>query len=89
MICHALDRAGLPPYVPQGAYYVLVDISRIPGQGSKEKAMNLLRQTGVASVPGEAFYQDEAGENLARFCFAKEDAILEEACKRIENVRLF
>jgi len=85
-ICGALDRAGLTPFVPQGAYYVLADISRIPGGNSKEKAMHLLKQTGVACVPGEAFYHDDAGENLARFCFAKEDAVLNEACARIEKL---
>ena len=85
-ICGALAKAGLEPYVPQGAYYVLADISRIPGASSKEKAMNLLRQSGVACVPGEAFYHDDAGENLARFCFAKEDAVLDEACRRIEKI---
>jgi aminotransferase len=85
-ICAALATAGLLPYQPQGAYYVLADISRIPGASSKEKAMNLLRQSGVACVPGEAFYHDDAGENLARFCFAKEDAVLDEACRRIEKI---
>lgn len=87
-ICGALARAGLEPCVPQGAYYILADISRLPGKGSKEKAMNLLRQTGVASVPGEAFYHDDAGEALARFCFAKEDSVLDEACKRIEQLNV-
>jgi len=82
-ICEALSQARLEPYVPQGAYYVLADLSRIPGKNSKEKAMNLLRQSGVACVPGEAFYHDAAGENLARFCFAKENTVLEEACRRI------
>ena len=85
-VCGALYTAGLKPHVPQGAYYVLADISRIPGEGSKAKAMNLLRQSGVACVPGEAFYHDDAGENLARFCFAKEDAVLEEACRRLEKI---
>jgi aminotransferase len=85
-ICDALSKAGLEPSVPQGAYYVLADISRIPGQGSKEKAINLLRRSGVACVPGEAFYHNDAGENLARFCFAKEDAVLDDACRRIEKV---
>jgi aminotransferase len=82
-ICAALAKTGLEPYVPQGAYYVLADISRIPGKGSKEKARHLLRQSGVACVPGKAFYHDEAGENLARFCFAKEDILLDEACRKI------
>jgi len=60
----------------------------LPGQASKEKAMFLLKHTGVASVPGEAFFHDEGGENLARFCFAKEDPVLDEACRRIERLRL-
>jgi aminotransferase len=82
-ICDALARAGMKPYIPQGAYYVLADMSAVPGNTSKEKAMHLLRKTGVACVPGEAFYHDDSGENLARFCFAKEDAILDEACKKL------
>jgi aminotransferase len=84
-ICAALAKAGLKPQVPQGAYYVLADISPIPGKSSKAKAMHLLRATGVACVPGEAFYHDGAGDNLARFCFAKEDAVLDEACRRIDQ----
>lgn len=87
-ICEALDRAGLTPHVPQGAYYILADISRLPGKASKERAMHLLRETGVACVPGEAFYHDDAGENLARFCFAKEDSILDEACRRLSRLKL-
>ena len=82
-VCHALKKAGLNPHVPQGAYYILADISGLPGKNSKERAMYLLERTGVASVPGEAFYDGDGGENLARFCFAKEDAVLEEACKRL------
>jgi aminotransferase len=88
-ICGALAKAGLTPYDPQGAYYVLADISQVPGAKSKEKAMNLLKQSGVACVPGEAFFHDEAGENLARFCFAKEGAVLDEACRRIEKTTKF
>lgn len=85
-ICGALHAAGLKPYVPQGAYYVLADISGLPGANSKDRAMHLLRQTGVACVPGSAFYHDDSGESLARFCFAKEDTILDEACRRIERL---
>ena len=85
-ICNALSMAGLKPYVPQGAYYVLADISRLPGINSKERAMSLLQKTGVACVPGEAFYHDDAGEDLARFCFAKEDSVLDQACKRLEQL---
>jgi len=84
-ICAALADAGLTPHIPAGAYYVLADISQLPGGGSKEKAMYLLEKTGVACVPGKAFYHDAAGENLARFCFAKEDTVLDEACRRLSD----
>jgi len=87
-ICQALDDSGLKPYVPQGAYYVLADISQLPGHTSKERAMHILRKTGVACVPGSAFYHDDSGENLARFCFAKEDAVLDEACDRLKKLRI-
>ena len=84
-ICEALTKAGLTPHIPQGAYYVLADISRLPGENSKQRAMYLLHKTGVACVPGMAFYHDDAGKGLARFCFAKEDSILEEACRLIRD----
>ncbi|MEW6542731.1 MAG: pyridoxal phosphate-dependent aminotransferase [Nitrospirota bacterium] len=84
--CRALTKAGLPPSVPQGAYYVLADVSRLPGATGKERAMALLEQTGVAGVPGEAFFQGDTGNRFIRLCFAKTDADLEEACRRIERL---
>jgi aminotransferase len=83
LICSTLDKVGLTPAVPQGAYYVLADVSNIPGTTSKEKAMYILKKTGVASVPGSAFFHDNSGDNLVRFCFAKSKENLEEACQRI------
>ena len=86
-ICDTLHEAGLEPYVPQGAYYVLADVSSVPGKGSKEKAMEILRRTGIASVPGSAFYHDDAGENLVRFCFAKRDGVLDRACEQLGRMK--
>lgn len=85
-ICEALTRANLLPYIPQGAYYVLADASSLPGTSSKDKAMFLLQQTGVASVPGEAFFHRENGKALLRFCFAKTDRELQDACNRLERL---
>jgi aminotransferase len=85
-ICASLAHAGLHPHIPQGAYYVLADLSSLPGLNSKERAMYLLERIGVACVPGEAFYHDGGGA-LARFCFAKDDLILDEACRRIEGLK--
>ena len=87
MICDALRTAGLKPSVPAGSYYVLAEAANVPGGNSVEKAMNLLHLTGVASVPGEAFFQGGRGANLLRFCFAKTDRDLEQACERLSKLR--
>ncbi len=86
LICKALQDAGFSFSSPQGAYYVLADASHLDGATSKGKAMCLLERVGVASVPGEAFYHDKGGENLLRFCYAKEDADLENACQRLRGL---
>lgn len=86
-ICEALRKAGLEPSVPQGAYYILADVSRLPGKTSKDRAMYLLQKTGVATVPGEAFFHASDGDNLVRLCFAKTDTELDEACRRLEQLR--
>ena len=83
MLCAALAQAGMTPSIPPGAYYVLADISALPGATARDKARHLLRQTGVAAVAGSAFFADARGENLARFCFAKRDGDLREACRRL------
>jgi aminotransferase len=85
-ICEVLEQVGLRPYIPQGAYYVLADVSSLPGKNSKEKAMVLLEQTGVASVPGEAFIHAGRGKDLVRLCFAKKEEELHEACQRLQRL---
>lgn len=85
-LCSSLHDAGLPPHVPKGAYYVLTDASRLPGETSKQRAMHLLSATGVATVPGEAFFQGAGGSALLRFCFAKSDEDLDEACRRLARL---
>lgn len=87
ILCDALMRGGLNPLVPQGAYYVLADVSKLGFGGAKAAAMALLESCKVASVPGTAFYQSRTGEGLLRFCFAKEDPILIEAGRRIATFR--
>ena len=81
-ICASLTRAGLPPSVPTGAYYVLAEAASIPGADSKARACKLLADTGIAAVSGAAFFATDAagknrGDHLLRFCFAKKDAELD------------
>lgn len=84
LFCKTLAKAGLTPHVPQGAYYTLADISSLPGKTAKERAMFLLKETGVACVPGSAFYEGRTGESLARFCYGREMDILMDACERLK-----
>jgi aminotransferase len=86
ILCEALADAELEPIVPDGAYYVLADCSRLERATSREAAMALLEQAGVASVPGSAFIRGPAGEKLLRFCFAKEDELLAEAARRLRRL---
>ncbi len=88
ILVEALEAAGMRPNVPDGAYYILADASEVPGATGAEKARALLKQTGVAAVAGSAFFatrpgERNHGEDLLRFCFAKKDADLEEACRRL------
>jgi aminotransferase len=86
-LCDALTAAGLTPAVPAGAYYVLADASAIEGERASVKARNLLRTTGVAAVAGSAFYGSGRGENILRFCFAKQAADLDRACNSLLRFR--
>jgi aminotransferase len=85
VITAALRRAGFGFVDPAGAYYILADASHLPGDSGRDRALRLLRATGVASVPGGAFYDSAGGDSLLRFCYAKEDDVLADACRRLER----
>ncbi len=82
----ALEDAGMDPAVPPGAYYILARAGRLPGKTAAQKARNLMAATGVAAVAGSAFFRPGRGEDLLRFCFAKQDAELDEACERLRRI---
>jgi aminotransferase len=82
----ALRDAGMEASAPPGAYYILAITEHLPGKTAAEKARNLLRSTGVAAVAGSAFFREGRGENLLRFCFAKQDSELDEACERLRKL---
>ena len=86
LLCDALSAAGLKNTRPDGAYYILADVSSIEGRGAKEKSRHLLAQCGVAGVAGSAFFH-QGGDNLMRFCFAKKKEQLLDACTRLKNFR--
>jgi aminotransferase len=87
MLCGALADAGLTPSIPRGAYYVLADVTSVPGVTARDKARNLLKETSVAAVAGTAFFSGGRGEDILRFCFAKRDEDLKRACDLLRNYR--
>jgi aminotransferase len=89
MLVAALRDAGLTPHVPPGAYYIMSGTGSLKGRNAAEKSRDLLARTGVASVAGSAFFRagSEPGEELLRFCFAKRDADLEDACNRLRALQ--
>ncbi len=84
--CQALAKAGLAPSIPQGAYYVLADASRLPGTTGKARAMFLLETIGLAGVPGEAFFSGPEGKQFIRFSYAKIDSDIDDACGRLARL---
>jgi len=86
-LCDALEAAQLTPIRPEGAYYVLADARALGAPDARAAAQGLLERTGVASIPGTAFFRGTAGDQLLRFCYAKEHGVLEEACRRLVRGR--
>jgi aminotransferase len=91
MLVRALRDAGMAPHVPDGAYYILASTAGLQGvlsgDTAAQKARSLLAKTGVAAVAGSAFFRPGKGEDLLRFCFAKKDEDLEEACRRLRGLQ--
>ena len=85
MLFDALTSAGFKCILPEGAYYILADISELSGgMDDVEFAKYLVKEVGVASVPGSSFYSDaEMGKTKLRFTFSKQDSTLQEAAERL------
>jgi aminotransferase len=84
----ALDRAGFQPQLPEGAYYILCDISSFGVADDVTFARRLVAEIGVAAVPGSSFFsRPELGRRLIRFTFCKTDDVLREAGERLLRAR--
>ncbi len=84
----ALTEAGFHCFQPRGAYYVMTDISGFGFANDIEFTKYLVKEIGVAAVPGSSFYRDpKDGAQQVRFAFCKKDATLDEAAKRLRKLR--
>ena len=80
-----LDRTGLPYFTPEGAYYVLVDISQFGYENDAEFCIWMAKEIGVAAVPGSSFYREPVNQ-LIRFNFAKREETLVAAGERLQRL---
>jgi len=83
----ALAKAGFKCFRPRGAYYVMTDISAFGFSDDVAFAQHLVKNIGVAAVPGSSFYNDARdGAKQLRFAFCKRDQTLEEAIRRLQTL---
>ena len=86
MFLQGLDSIGIKHTVPEGAYYILIDISEFGFESDLEFAETLARDVGVGSVPGSSFFK-EPENRFVRLHFAKKDETLNEALNRLSDIR--
>jgi aspartate/methionine/tyrosine aminotransferase len=88
LILPELKQAGFGTFRPDGAYYIMTDISGFGFKDDVEFTRHLIREVGVACVPGSSFYSDPAlGSQQVRFCFCKKDETLLLAAERLKKLR--
>jgi aminotransferase len=92
LLLGALEGAGFVTHRPSGAYYVLTDVEHFLKRHRFEDdtafAMFLVKEVGVATVPGSSFYaHPELGRTKIRFCFPKTDDLLREAGERLSKLQ--
>src|SRR5438445_12915714 len=88
LILPELEKAGFRTFRTDGAYYIMTDISGFGFKNDVEFTRHLIREVGVACVPGSSFFSDPAlGSQQVRFCFCKKDATLLLAAERLKKLR--
>jgi len=87
VLLEILERHHFTCYKPLGAYYVMTDISVFGFADDVEFARYLVKDIGVAAVPGSSFYKSAGvGRSKLRFCFCKRPETLAEADRRLEKL---
>jgi aspartate/methionine/tyrosine aminotransferase len=87
VLLDVLERHHFTVYKPDGAYYIMTDISVFGFDDDVEFARYLVKDVGVAAVPGSSFYKNAAkGRTKLRFCFCKRDETLAEADVRLAKL---
>lgn len=87
LFCSGLDALGLSYYKPQGAYYVLVDISKFGYTSDLEFCTDLAAKVKVGAVPGSSFFRENV-QNYIRFHFAKKEDTLKQALDNLQHINI-
>lgn len=88
LLLPVLQNAGFKTFVPDGAYYIMTDISNFGFANDVEFTRHLIREVGVACVPGSSFYSSSSlGDQQVRFCFCKKDETLRSAAERLTKLK--
>ena len=83
-----LEEVGFKCFKPDGAYYIITDISNFGFENDVKFTQHLIKELGVAVVPGSSFYRHpELGAHQVRFCYCKKDETLELAAERLRKLR--
>jgi aspartate/methionine/tyrosine aminotransferase len=83
----ALEAAGFKCYIPRGAYYVMTDISAFEFDNDVSFTKYLVRDIGVAAVPGSSFYHNaQEGARQVRFAFCKKPETLDAAAEKLKKL---
>jgi aminotransferase len=83
-----LEESGFRCYKPDGAYYIMTDIREFGFANDIEFTKHLVRDIGVAVVPGSSFYHHpELGAQQVRFCYCKRDETLHAAAQRLVKLK--
>ena len=86
LFINGLKELNIPHTEPQGAYYVMVDISEFGYDSDLDFCVDLIKSVGVAAVPGSSFFKEEENRYI-RFHFAKKDETLLAALDRLKDMR--
>lgn len=87
-ILKILDQIDIPYFIPKGAYYIFADISKFGYKNDIEFTNHLIKDIGIAVVPGSSFFnQPDKGQSFIRFCFSKKPETLEAAANKLLKLK--
>jgi aspartate/methionine/tyrosine aminotransferase len=82
-----LHELGLAPLLCEGTYFANIDVAALGAEDDETFCRKLVEEKGVAAIPVSAFYRGQPIRSVIRFCFAKQDAVLDAALQRLAALR--